>query len=459
MGASLTIETPAGIVQAGGEQTVRLTFRNTGEVVDEFTLSVVGRASPWARITPESVNLFPGGVGEAVLRFTPPRDSSVLAGVVPYAVRVASSEDPVRSAVEEGTIEVMPFSSVQAEVRPETSYDRREGAHVVQLVNSGNRPEDISITASDSDLLLNLVVHPPMVAINAGSTAQVSIRVAPANEIAREGAVRRPFSVRITDGDGRPVATLPAAFQLVRPKPRPRWPVILALLVLAIGGLAFAAPRVLPLITAANQQTDAPGNPTPAVSTDTGGGESSDPSSPASDPPESDPPTTPPTDAPATDPPRPLEFGERVAGTWTLNSWTEAAGPITLYMDVLNGTMTINGPADPEPGIVSWRMDIQERGELTSPQPAIKCGGQTTLAGMIEGVPGGGRNVEYDWTSDLHSIDHSSTGEGWIWRAMCGWSTIGERAPFAVQPAPADATVPATQMEMTNQYGTFRWSR
>jgi len=149
----------------------------------------------------------------------------------------------------------------------------------------------------------------------------------------------------------------------------------------------------------------------------------------------------------------PLSFVDRLRGNWTLESWTEAGGPTTLYIEVSNGTLTATGA-----GQVDWRLDIDERGENHQPQPAIKCGGQTTLAGGIEGLPGGVRNSEINWTSDLRSIDHSSTGEGWIWRALCGWATIGTRAPYRVTLAGPE-TVPATTMEMANQYGTFRWRR
>jgi hypothetical protein len=147
-----------------------------------------------------------------------------------------------------------------------------------------------------------------------------------------------------------------------------------------------------------------------------------------------------------------LSFQERVAGQWQVQSWTEAGGPVTLYIEVESGTMTVSG------GDADWRLDIDQRGEDNSPQPGIKCGARATLDGKIEGQPGGDRNAEIDWTSDLRSVDHSTTGEDWIWRALCGWTTIGGRYPYEVTLA-GDATAPATQMEMSNQWGTFVWVR
>jgi hypothetical protein len=147
-----------------------------------------------------------------------------------------------------------------------------------------------------------------------------------------------------------------------------------------------------------------------------------------------------------------LSFQERLAGEWQLESWTEAGGPVTLYIQAERGTLTASGDD------VDWRLDIDERGEDNQPQPAIKCGARATLGGSIEGQPGGGRNAEINWTSDLRSVNHSTTGEDWITRALCGWTTIGGRFPYTVTLG-GDATAPATQMEMSNQWGTFVWVR
>jgi hypothetical protein len=153
-----------------------------------------------------------------------------------------------------------------------------------------------------------------------------------------------------------------------------------------------------------------------------------------------------------------LRFLERVTGDdWVLVSWTEAGGPITLGLEVLDGGLEISA-AD---GTAVWRMDIQPVNQPASPQPAIQCAGRTTLSAMIEGVPGGGEggNMSIDWTAQLDSINQSTTGEDWIRRTLCGWATIGTRSPFAVVLEPGDDTLPADRMEMTNEYGSLRWSR
>ena len=68
MGASVTLVTPAVSVEPGGTVTVAVKVRNTGTVVDEFVLDVLGDAAGWATVAPPAVNLFPGAEGDAVAR-------------------------------------------------------------------------------------------------------------------------------------------------------------------------------------------------------------------------------------------------------------------------------------------------------------------------------------------------------------------------------------------------------
>ena len=60
MGASVTLTAPSIGVVPGGEATLELRLRNTGTVVDEFSLSVLGDAAGWASVEPPTISLFPG---------------------------------------------------------------------------------------------------------------------------------------------------------------------------------------------------------------------------------------------------------------------------------------------------------------------------------------------------------------------------------------------------------------
>src|SRR4029077_13795308 len=90
VGASVTLVTAALVVDPGQEVSAEVRVRNTGSVVDEFTLDVLGDAAGWAAAEPAVLSLFPGAEGTAKLVLRPPRVASTLAGVLPYALRARS---------------------------------------------------------------------------------------------------------------------------------------------------------------------------------------------------------------------------------------------------------------------------------------------------------------------------------------------------------------------------------
>ena len=110
MGASVTLVTPAVAVEPGQVVSIEVRVRNTGSVVDEFALDVLGDAAGWAAVEPPTLSLFPGAEGTAQAVFRPPRAASTPAGAVPFGLRARSREDAAGSAVEEGTVEVGSFT-------------------------------------------------------------------------------------------------------------------------------------------------------------------------------------------------------------------------------------------------------------------------------------------------------------------------------------------------------------
>ena len=69
VGASVTLVTPAVAVEPGQSVSNVVKIRNTGSVVDEFGLDVLGDAAAFATCEPPTINLFPGAEGEAQVAF------------------------------------------------------------------------------------------------------------------------------------------------------------------------------------------------------------------------------------------------------------------------------------------------------------------------------------------------------------------------------------------------------
>src|SRR2546423_6518018 len=108
MAATATLASKTVMVTPGGEAVSEVRVRNSGTIVDQFTLEVLGDAAAWAIVEPAVVPLFPGAEAVARIKFKPPKSSSVPSRAIPLAVRVKSREDAPASLVEEGLVELGP---------------------------------------------------------------------------------------------------------------------------------------------------------------------------------------------------------------------------------------------------------------------------------------------------------------------------------------------------------------
>src|SRR5438270_11755226 len=93
MAATATLATRAVTVTPGGEAVSEVRVRNSGTIVDQFTLEVLGDAAAWAIVEPAVVPLFPGAEAVARIKFKPPKSSSVPSRAIPFAARGKSRGD------------------------------------------------------------------------------------------------------------------------------------------------------------------------------------------------------------------------------------------------------------------------------------------------------------------------------------------------------------------------------
>ncbi len=207
MGASVTLLTSSVAVEPGAEAGVEFRVRNTGTVVDEFTLDVVGDAAVWATIDPPTISLFPGAESASRIVFRPPRAATTPAGTTTFGLRARSREDPAGSTVEEGSIEVGAFVEPYADLVPRTSRGSRGGDHELALDNRGNVRLNAQVDGADPDLLLAFDIKPPGVVVDPGMAGFAKIRVRPAKRFWRGQPKARSFQVLVTP-EGRLPLTL-----------------------------------------------------------------------------------------------------------------------------------------------------------------------------------------------------------------------------------------------------------
>lgn len=236
MGASTSLERRSIAVEPGGEATCSVLVRNSGKVVDQYTISVVGDAQRWAQVEPPVANLLPGAETTVVVRFRPPRTADVPAGEVPFGIRVLSKEDPDGSVVEEGTLDVSPMTDVRVELAPHRAWGRLGANFEVVVDNAGNRPMDVQLVASDPDEQLRFRLVRSDVTLEPGTTAFVGLRARPFDHFLRGPDRTFPFYVAVNGAGPVPISTQGAMIQRAL---LPKWLLpVLALLVAALIALA-----------------------------------------------------------------------------------------------------------------------------------------------------------------------------------------------------------------------------
>ncbi|MDT4915550.1 MAG: hypothetical protein QOH89_250 [Pseudonocardiales bacterium] len=235
MGAATALPVSDLRVVPGETTTAKMLVRNTGSVVDQYTIDVVGASTEWAKVEPKTVNLLPGADVEVTITFAPAKSPQVAAGVVPFGIRVLSREDPPGSAVAEGTIDVAAFSDVQIELVPRQSTGRRKGKHQVAIDNNSNQPTTVQVTATDEQEELDFRLDHSVASIEPGAAAFIRLRAVPDKRFLKGADRQHPFVVTVVPNNAEPIATRGT---MTQKQLLPAW-LIPALAILAI--LAIAA--------------------------------------------------------------------------------------------------------------------------------------------------------------------------------------------------------------------------
>jgi hypothetical protein len=213
VGASIALTAPAVAVEPGSESTLEFRLRNTGSVVDEFTLGILGDAAGWTAVVPPTISLFPGAEETGRIVFRPPRNASVPAGAIPFGLHAVSREDAAGSAVEEGTVQVGAFQDPYAELVPRTSRGSRSGNHDLAVDNRGNVRLNAEVEAADADRLLEFDVNPPGVVVEPGMAQFAKVKVKPTKRFWRGSPKTRPFQLVVRSEGAAPVTLEGAMLQ------------------------------------------------------------------------------------------------------------------------------------------------------------------------------------------------------------------------------------------------------
>ena len=197
------------MIEAGDERACEVVVRNTGDVVDQLTVDVVGATAGWATAVPDTVNLMPGDEQTVQVFFAPPRSAEVPCGVVPFAVRVRSREDPDGTTVQEGTVEIAPFTELTAQLVPPKRRGSYQARFRLAVENRGNVPvrcQAYGYHPDEQDVLDVKLAYTEFEA-TPGTTTTVKLRTVPARRFLRGEPVLHPFVVEV-HGEAEPEPVL-----------------------------------------------------------------------------------------------------------------------------------------------------------------------------------------------------------------------------------------------------------
>ena len=91
---SLQVNKDSFTLSPGDEAQVQVTLTNEADIVDSFSLSVVGLDSAWYTFpSPGPAKLFPEQSSEVELRLHPPKEGGALAGEYPLSIVATSQEN------------------------------------------------------------------------------------------------------------------------------------------------------------------------------------------------------------------------------------------------------------------------------------------------------------------------------------------------------------------------------
>lgn len=237
----------------GDTATTGFTVRNDSDIVEAYSLEVVGDCASWTTVEPARVSLYPGTSETVTLRLAPPRSPEVRAGEVPLGVRVLPAEHPESVRVLETTVHVGEFRELHTELVPRRRRGWLRGRYRLAVRNQGNCPVVVGFTAGQPGEELAFAFDPAELRLEPGESAEAGLRVRTGTPVWFGAPVVWPFTVDTAESGDREqprreetAVRVPLDAEFVQIPVFPRWllVVLAALLALLLAWFALVRPAV-----------------------------------------------------------------------------------------------------------------------------------------------------------------------------------------------------------------------
>lgn len=241
-------------VTPGDTATTTLTVRNDSDIVEAYSLEVVGDCASWTTVEPARVSLYPGTSETVTIRLAPPRSPEIRAGDMPLGVRILPTEHPESVRVLETTVHIEAFHELQTELAPRRRRGWLRGRYKLAVRNQGNIPVQVGFTPGQAGEELGFAFSPAEPKLEPGESTEVGLRVRTAKPVWFGAPVVWPFTVDTAEKGDReeearwdePAVRPPLDAEFVQIPIFPRWLLILlaALIALLLAWFALVRPAV-----------------------------------------------------------------------------------------------------------------------------------------------------------------------------------------------------------------------
>ncbi|MFJ6462260.1 hydrolytic protein [Streptomyces sp. NPDC091387] len=250
------LDIPAVTVAPGSTATTSLTVRNDSDIVEAYSLEVVGDCAPWATVEPPRVSLYPGTSETVTIRLEPPRSPDTRPGEIPLGVRVLPAEHPESARVPETTVHVEEFRELHTELAPRRRRGWLRGRYRLAVRNLGNSSAQVGFTPGQAGEELRFTFSPAKPKLEPGASAEVRLRVRTGKPVWFGSPVVWPFTVDTTESSesgeqkeerrDETVVRPPLSAEFVQIPIFPKWllVVLAALLALLLAWFTLVRPAV-----------------------------------------------------------------------------------------------------------------------------------------------------------------------------------------------------------------------
>lgn len=167
--------TPQVQVTPGVPALVQLVISNTGPVIDEFEIGVLGVLPEAVVRRPATLALFPDERMEVTLEFT--FHPSLAAGEHVALLALSSASGTLEAVEVEVVFEVPVRAAMQLALEPPVRSAKRRAAYDIILDNVGNTPIDALLRAEDADGVLDLQFAPSRLNLRAEQNGYANLVV------------------------------------------------------------------------------------------------------------------------------------------------------------------------------------------------------------------------------------------------------------------------------------------